>query len=145
MTISVLRSRLQYLEETGAPSYIPRSSFSSGPAQKKPTSVNNLGDLRVTVRNTPPSQSLRAPHSSMTLQPVELPRVRADTSRAVPVVTFGAPPEDQMSITAITTLDGGAAKGYVELPPVERSVAMQRCPKTATSWRGKSASPLPSM
>ncbi len=74
MTISVLRSRLQYLEETGAPSYIPRSSFSSGPAQKKPTSVNNLGDLRVTVRNTPPSQSPRAPHSSMTLQPVELPR-----------------------------------------------------------------------
>ncbi len=100
MTISVLRSRLQYLEETGAPSYIPRSSFSSGPAQKKPTSVNNLGDLRVTVRNTQPSQSPRTPHSSMTLQPVELPRVRADLSCAVPVVTFGAPPEDQMSIAA---------------------------------------------
>ncbi len=181
------------------------------------------------MRNTPPSQSPRAPHSSMTLQPVELPRARADPSCAVPVVTFGAPPEDQMSIAAsegermssgdedsaalppsgvaalpesdpemaamlsraaasvrlewnpppcpepsrlddwflgvalagsqrsapvpffpevheevtkswtapfsarsrsgpsssLTTLDGGAAKGYVELPPVERSVAMQ--------------------
>ncbi len=52
-----LRSRLQYVEETGAPLYIPRSSPSSGPAQKKPTLVNNLGDLRVTVRNIPPSQS----------------------------------------------------------------------------------------
>ncbi len=38
--------------------------------------------------------------------------------------------------SSLTTLDGGAAKGYVELPPVERSVAMQLCPKTATSWRG---------
>ncbi len=53
LTAGVLRSRLQHLEETGAPSYIPRSSSFSGPAQKKPTSVNNLGDLRVTVRNTP--------------------------------------------------------------------------------------------
>ncbi len=67
MTISVSRSRLQYLEETGAPSYISQSSYFSGPVQKKPTSVNNLGDLRVIVRNTPPSQSPRAPQSSMTL------------------------------------------------------------------------------
>ncbi len=98
--ISVLSSRLQYLEETGAPSYISQSSSFSGPAQKKPTSVNNLGDLRGTVRNTPPSQSPQAPHSSITLQPVELPRGHADPPRAVPVVNFGAPPEDQMSITA---------------------------------------------
>ncbi len=96
-----LRSRLQYLEETGAPSYIPRSSSFSGPAQKKPTSINNLGDLRVTVRNTPPSQSPRDPHSSMTLQPVELPRGRVDLPRAIPFITFGAPPEDQMSIVKI--------------------------------------------
>ncbi|KAL0172214.1 hypothetical protein M9458_032525, partial [Cirrhinus mrigala] len=36
----------------------------------------------------------------------------------------------------LTTLDGRAVKGYMELPPVERSVAMQLCPKTANSWRG---------
>ncbi len=53
----------------------------------KPISVNNLCDLRVTVRNTLLSQSPRAPHSSMTLQPVELPRGRADPPHAVPVVT----------------------------------------------------------
>ncbi len=36
-----------------------------------------------------------------------------------------------------STLDGGAAKGYVETPsPVERTVAMQLCTKTATSWWG---------
>ncbi|KAI2645082.1 ORF V: Enzymatic polyprotein [Labeo rohita] len=213
---------------------------SSGPAQKKPTSVNNPGDLRVTVRKTPQSQPPRAPYSCMTLQPVELPEGRSDPSCAVPVITFGAPPDDQMSIAAsegermssrdedsaalppsgvaalpesdpemaamlsraavsvglewnpppcpepswlddwflgaaragsqlpapvpffpevheevtkpwmapfstrsrsgpssiLTTLDGGVAKGYVELPPVEWSVAMQLCPKTANSWWG---------
>ncbi len=87
-------------EETGTPLYIPWSSSFSGPVQKEPTSVNNLGDPRVTVRNTPPSHSPRAPHSSMTLQTVQLPRGRADPPRAVPVVIFGAPLEDQMSITA---------------------------------------------
>ncbi len=35
--------------------------------------------------------------------------------------------------SSLTTLDGGAAKGYVELPRVEWSVAMQLCP---TSWQG---------
>ncbi|KAI2650661.1 Uroporphyrinogen decarboxylase [Labeo rohita] len=203
MTISVLRSRLQYLEPL--------------------------------LRSTPPSQPPRAPHSSMTLQPVELPEGRTDLSCGVPVVTFGAPPDDQMSIAAsegkrmssgdedsaalpplgvadpemaamlswaavsvglewnpppcpepsrlddwflgaaragsqyptpvpffpevheevtklwtapfsarnpsgpssiLTTLDGGVAKGYVELPPVEWSVAMRLCPKTSNSWRG---------
>ncbi len=100
MAISVLRSRLQYLEETGAPSYIPQSSTLSGPAQKMPTSVSNLADLRVTVRNTPPSKPPRAPNSSMKLQPVEFSRGRADPPCAAPVVTFGAPPEDQMLIAA---------------------------------------------
>ncbi len=52
------------------------------------------------MRNTPPSQSPLAPHSLMTLQSVERPRGRADPPRAVPVITFGAPPEDQMSIAA---------------------------------------------
>ncbi len=27
--------------------------------------------------------------------------------------------------SSLTTLDGGAARGYMEIPPVERSVAMQ--------------------
>ncbi|XP_056096534.1 uncharacterized protein LOC130075794 [Rhinichthys klamathensis goyatoka] len=36
----------------------------------------------------------------------------------------------------LATLDGGAAKGYVGIPPVERAVAMQLCPASASSWRG---------
>ncbi len=38
--------------------------------------------------------------------------------------------------SSLTTLDGGAARGYMEIPPVERSVAMQLCPNTAATWRG---------
>ncbi len=38
--------------------------------------------------------------------------------------------------SSLATLDGGAARGYTEVPPVERSVAMQLCPRTASIWRG---------
>ena len=38
--------------------------------------------------------------------------------------------------SSLTTLDGGAAKGYSAIPSVERAVAMQLCPKSASSWRG---------
>ncbi len=46
-------------------------------------------------------------------------------------------PENRSSgSSSLTTLDGGAARGYMEIPPVERSVAMQLCPNTAATWRG---------
>ncbi len=38
--------------------------------------------------------------------------------------------------SSLATLDGGAARGYTEVPPVERSVVMQLCPRTASTWRG---------
>ncbi len=38
--------------------------------------------------------------------------------------------------SSLATLDGGAARGYTEVPPVERSVAMQLCPRTASTRRG---------
>ncbi|XP_016330768.1 dihydroxyacetone phosphate acyltransferase-like [Sinocyclocheilus anshuiensis] len=38
--------------------------------------------------------------------------------------------------SVLTALDGGAAKGYVEIPPVERAIAMQLCPQSAAAWRG---------
>ncbi len=38
--------------------------------------------------------------------------------------------------SSLATLDGGAARGYTEVLPVERSVAMQLCPRTASTWRG---------
>ncbi len=38
--------------------------------------------------------------------------------------------------SVLTTLDGGVAQGYVEIPPVERVIAMQLCPQSAAAWRG---------
>ncbi len=41
--------------------------------------------------------------------------------------------------SSLTTLDGGAAKGYTRIPPVERAVAMQLCPNS--TWRGEPSLP----
>ncbi|XP_056628359.1 uncharacterized protein LOC130439813 isoform X1 [Triplophysa dalaica] len=38
---------------------------------------------------------------------------------------------------AVTSLDGGAARGYVDIPQVERAVAVHLCPQTAATWRGR--------
>ncbi len=43
--------------------------------------------------------------------------------------------------SVLTTLDGGAAQGYVEVPPVERAIAMQLCPQGAAAWRGNPCLP----
>lgn len=56
-----------------------------------------LGHLRITVSNTLPSQP---PCSSLTLQGVEFPRECANPSHTVPVVSLGAPSDDQMLIPA---------------------------------------------
>ncbi len=42
-------------------------------------------------------------------------------------------------LSSLTTLDGGAAKGYTRIPPVERAVAMQLCPNS--TWRGEPSLP----
>ena len=234
-----LRSRLAYLKGGAVPSPMPRSSVYSEP-WNRPTSVHDQGDLRITVRASPPRQSPWAPHASQALPPLEPSKERAGPSHGRPAVSFGAPPDDQMSIAAsegelqssgdedsaalppsgsvalpesdpewtamlsraaekvglvwnppprpepsrlddwflgagragsqrsapvpffpevheeltrswsasysarlrpsgsslLITLDGGAAKGYVDVPPVERAVAMQLCPASASSWRG---------
>ncbi len=205
------------------------------------TSGSSRAGLTVTVRNSPP-KTARAPPVTGTSLPMELPRERAGPSHGggVPLVSFGAPPDDRMSIatsegesdqsgddgsvplppsgrsavpdsdpemvamlaraaesvglewrpppcpepsrlddwflgvaragsqgptpvpffpevhdeltgtwtapftarnrssgsSSLATLDGGAARGYTEVPLVERSVAMQLCPRTASTWRG---------
>ncbi len=43
--------------------------------------------------------------------------------------------------SVLTTLDGGAAQGYVEIPPVERAIAMQLCPQGAAAWKGNPSLP----
>ncbi|KAI2648080.1 hypothetical protein H4Q32_018083 [Labeo rohita] len=37
----------------------------------------------------------------------------------------------------LTTLDDGAARGYMDVPQVERPVAVQLCPQNAATWRNR--------
>ncbi len=209
------------------------------PPDRRTTSAQGQGDLRITVRASPSSASPRASHSSSTSHRLGFPDEYAGSSdRAGPSISFGAPADDRLSITAsgdelgsgeddsaalppsgrvalpesdpeltamlsraaesiglhyrrppspersrldnwflraqaerrqpppvpffpevheevtrswkapfsarsrpsassvLTTLDGGAAQGYVEVPPVERAIAMQLCPQGAAAWRG---------
>ncbi len=41
--------------------------------------------------------------------------------------------------SSLTTLDGGVAKGYTRIPPLERAVDMQLCPNS--TWRGEPSLP----
>ncbi|KAK9962682.1 hypothetical protein ABG768_008036 [Culter alburnus] len=232
MTIPVLRSRLSFLGSQGAgvPSPMPRAAVFSGSGRDDGASACRQGDLRITVRASPPSTTPRAPTPSTVLQPVVLPLDCGGPSMEQPSVSFSVPAEDQMSITAsqgeqessgdedlaalptsgtvelpepdleltamlsraaekvglvwnpppcpspswlddwylvpmpffpevhdevtkswrtpssvrsrpgpssaFTTLDGGEARGYTRIPPVERSVVMQLCTK-ASGWRGE--------
>jgi hypothetical protein len=39
--------------------------------------------------------------------------------------------------SVLTTLDGGAARGYCDIPQVERAVAVHLCPQNAATWRNR--------
>ncbi len=238
MTVAGLRTRLRFLQRGGVPVPLPRSRVPPGGYRGEATSGSSRAGLTVTVRNSPP-KTARAPPVTGTSLPMELPRERAGPSHGggVPLVSFGAPPDDRMSIatsegesdqsgddgsvllppsgrsavpdsdpemvamlaqaaesvglewrpspcpepsrlddwflgvaragsqgptpvpffpevhdeltgtwtapftarnrssgsSSLATLDGGAARGYTEVPPVERSVAMQLCPRTAST------------
>ncbi|KAL0147704.1 hypothetical protein M9458_056982 [Cirrhinus mrigala] len=65
------------------------------------TSAGGLTGLTVTVRSSPPrNQPPRAPPSTGTPQPVELPKQWAGPCRGVLLVSFWPSPDDQMSIAA---------------------------------------------
>ncbi len=96
--MAALRSRLSLLTGMGgAPSVTTHAGFS---ATSREPSASALGDLRVTVRAFPPDQSPRTFHSSRSSCSVRLPGDSAVPSHGVSSVSFGAPIEDQMSITA---------------------------------------------
>ncbi|KAI2655852.1 Acetyl-coenzyme A carboxylase carboxyl transferase subunit beta [Labeo rohita] len=154
MTVGELRTRLGFLQRGGVPVPLPRSSVPPSKCQEGSTSCRELSGLTVTVRNSPKT---RVPPSNSTSQPVELPKEQAGPPRGVPLVYFwgsprqsdvicgiGGAPEltgtwtapftarnSSSGTSSLTTLDGGPARGYTTVPPVERAVAMQLCPGAA--------------
>ncbi len=41
----------------------------------------------------------------------------------------------------LTTIDGGAARGYVRIPQVERAIAVHLCPRNTATWRNRPCLP----
>ncbi len=82
----------------GIPLAMPRSSSSGS---RRATSAHGQGDLRITVRASPSSASPRASHSSSASHRLGFPDELVESSdRAGPSISFGAPADDRMSITA---------------------------------------------
>ncbi len=70
MTITMLRCRYLLAKRGGIPLTLPRSS---SPGFRRATSTHGQGDLRITVRASPSSTSLRASHSSSALHHLAFP------------------------------------------------------------------------
>ncbi len=98
-----------------APSAATRADL-SGSSRGSPADI--LGDLRVTVRASPPGTPPRTSYSSRSEHPVRFPGDFAGLSHGAPSISFGAPSVDRMSIAA--SGDGFTSsedEGAVGLPP----------------------------
>ncbi len=82
----------------GVPLPLPRSGVRPGTKRGGTASGGVRGDLRITVRASPSGGS----HPSGTPQPAGVPLVRTGASAewGTPPVSFGASPDDQMSVAA---------------------------------------------
>ncbi|KAI2665879.1 Transposon Ty3-G Gag-Pol polyprotein [Labeo rohita] len=94
MSMATLRSCLSF---TRLPSSSSRGSSSSRKGFTAAT-ARRLGDLQVMVQNVPPGKTPRA--SAPPRGPVVMPKQTAPPSKSGPSVSFGAPPEEEMSISA---------------------------------------------
>ncbi len=140
MTMAMLRSRYLLTRRGGIPLALPCSS-SSG---RRTTSAQGQGDLRITVRATPSSTSPRASHSSSTSHRLGFPDEYAGSSdRAGPSISFGAPADDGISITASGDELGSGEDDSAALPPSGRVAlpesdpeltAMQHCCANTGIW-----------
>ncbi len=133
MTMAMLRSRYLLARRRGIPLALPRSS-SSG---RRTTSAQGQGDLRITVRASPSSTSPRASHSSSTSHRLGFPDEYAGSSdRAGPSISFGAPADDGISITASGDELGSGEDDSAALPPSGRVALPESDPElTAMLFR----------
>ncbi len=130
MTVAGLRTRLRFLQRGGVPVPLPRSRVPPGGYRGEATSGSSRAGLTVTVRNSP--STARAPPVTGTSLPMELPRERAGPSHGggVPLVSFGAPPDDRMSIATLEgESDQSGDDGSVPLPPSGRSAVPDSDPE----------------
>ncbi len=130
MTVAGLRTRLRFLQRGGVPVPLPRSRVPPGCYRGEATSGSSRAGLTVTVRNSP--KTARAPPVTGTSLPMELPRERAGPSHGggVPLVSFGAPPDDRMSIATLEgESDQSGDDGSVPLPPSGRSAVPDSDPE----------------
>ncbi len=97
MTISESHNRLRDVKHASA--VIWHSSRQPGRRCVQWRKKKSRGDLRITVRASPSG----VPHLSSTPQPAGVTLDRAGTSAewGTPPVSFGAPPDDRMSIAAL--------------------------------------------
>ncbi len=135
MTMAMLRSRYLLARHGGIPLALPRSS-SSG---RRTTSAQGQGDLRITVRASPSSTSPRASHSSSTSHRLGFPDEYAGSSdRAGPSISFGAPADDGVSITASGDELGSGEDDSAALPPSGR-VALPESDPELTAMLSRAA------
>ncbi len=110
---SCASSRLSFMKGL-APSAATRAGLSAS----RGSPADALGDLRMTVRASPPGTSPRTSYSSRREHPVRFPGDFAGPSHGTPRISFGAPSVDRMSIAA--SGDGFTSsedEGAVGLPP----------------------------
>ncbi len=135
MTIAMLRSRYLLARRGGIPLALPRSS-SSG---RRTTSAQGQGDLRITVKGSPSSASPRASHSSSTSHHLGFPDEYAGSSdRAGPSISFSAPADDRLSITASGDELGSGEDDSAALPPSGR-VALPESDPELTAMLSRAA------
>ncbi len=95
MSMISLRSRLSFLKGL-APSAATRAGLSAS----RGSPADALGDLRVTVRASPPGTPPRTSYSSRSEHPVWFPGDFAGPSHGAPSISSGAPSVDRMLIAA---------------------------------------------
>ncbi len=135
MTMAMLRSRYLLARRGGIPLALPRSSSSGW----RTTSAQGQGDLRITVRASPSSTSPRASHSSSTSHRLGFPDEYAGSSdRAGPSISFGAPADDGISITASGDELGSGEDDSAALPPSGR-VALPESDPELTAMLSRAA------